>query len=196
MLRALAAESGDTVFFTVLHGHESICLSRDEGDFPIRNQLIKPGDRWPLGVGAGSCAILAALPDDTVADVLARNAALRAEKFPRCTDAAVLALVRDTRERGYCLQPGMVFEDSWADRRGRLRRQRGARGLDQHRGAALAPGPGAQRDAGQPADAGEQGADGADAPAGLSAGRVAAASAATRDLRRTGCRVLGNAVGR
>lgn len=114
MLRALASESGDTVFFTVLHGHESICLSRDEGDFPIRNQLIKPGDRWPLGVGAGSCAILAALPDDVVADVLARNAALRAEKFPRCTDASVLALVRDTRERGYCLQPGMVFEESWA----------------------------------------------------------------------------------
>ncbi len=114
MLRTLASESGDTVFFTVLHGHESICLSRDEGDFPIRNQLIKPGDRWPLGVGAGSCAILAALPDDTVADVLARNAALRAGKFPRCTDASVRSLVRDTRERGYCLQPGMVFEDSWA----------------------------------------------------------------------------------
>ena len=74
----------------------------------------EPGDRWPLGVGAGSCAILAALPDETVADVLARNAALRAEKYPRCTDASVLALVRDTRERGYCLQPGMVFEDSWA----------------------------------------------------------------------------------
>lgn len=31
MLRALAAETGDTVFFTVL------------------SQLIKPGDRWPLG---------------------------------------------------------------------------------------------------------------------------------------------------
>ena len=114
MLRALAAESGDTVFFTVLHGHESICLSRDEGDFPIRNQLIKPGDRWPLGVGAGSCAMLAALPDETIADVLARNTALRAAKFPRCTDSSVRALVRDTRDRGYCLQPGMVFEDSWA----------------------------------------------------------------------------------
>ena len=114
MLRALASDSGDTVFFTVLHGHESICLSRDEGDFPIRNQLIKPGDRWPLGVGAGSAAILAALPDDTVADVLSRNAAIRAGKFPRCTDAAIRALVRDTRDRGYCLQPGMVFEDSWA----------------------------------------------------------------------------------
>jgi DNA-binding IclR family transcriptional regulator len=114
VLRTLATESGDTVFFTVLHGHESICLSRDEGDFPIRNQLIKPGDRWPLGVGAGSCAMLAALPDETIADALTRNAALRGERFPRCTDAALRALVRDTRERGYCLQPGMVFEDSWA----------------------------------------------------------------------------------
>ena len=55
-LRALAEASGDTVFFAVLHGYESICLSRHEGDFPIRNQLIKPGDRWPLGeIGRASC---------------------------------------------------------------------------------------------------------------------------------------------
>lgn len=113
-LRALASETGDTVFFTVLHGYESICLSRDEGDFPIRNQLIKPGDCWPLGVGAGSCAMLAAFADDEVADVLARNASLRGERFPRCTDAVILRLVRDTRERGYCLQPGLVVADSWA----------------------------------------------------------------------------------
>jgi len=113
-LRALAAETGDTVFFSVLHGYESICLSREEGDFPIRNQLVKPGDRYPLGVGGGSCALLAALADDEVADVLARNAALRAERFPRCTDDALIALVRDTRGRGYCVQPGLVIADSWA----------------------------------------------------------------------------------
>jgi DNA-binding IclR family transcriptional regulator len=114
MLRALAAETGDTVFFTVLHGYESICLSRDEGDFPIRNQLIKAGDRWPLGVSAGACAILAALSDEEVDDVLMRSAALRAERFPRCTDSAIKALVLKTRELGYCLQPGLVIEDSWA----------------------------------------------------------------------------------
>ena len=89
-------------------------LGADMESGTLAHWLIKPGDRWPLGIGAGSCAILAALPDETVADVLARNAALRAEKFPRCTDAAIRALVRDTRERGYCLQPGLVFEDSWA----------------------------------------------------------------------------------
>ena len=113
-LRALAAESGDTVFFAVLHGIESICLSRDEGDFPIRNQLVKPGDRFPLGVGAGSCATLAALSDEDITDILARNAAVRAAQYPRCTDAAILDVVRATRAQGYCLNPGLVLESSWA----------------------------------------------------------------------------------
>ncbi len=113
-LRALAAESGDTVFFTVLHGYESICLSRDEGDFPIRNQLIKPGDRWPLGVGAGACAMLAAMSDTEIDDVLRLNAPLRAARFPRCTDDEIRRLVASTRELGYCMQPGLVLEDSWA----------------------------------------------------------------------------------
>lgn len=113
-LRALALESGDTVFFTVLHGIESICLSRWEGDFPIRNQLVKAGDRWPLGVGAGSCAMLAALSDDTIDNILARNAEQRAARFPGCTDAAIRRLIKETRVLGYCLNPGLVLESSWA----------------------------------------------------------------------------------
>ena len=113
-LRKLALESGDTVFFTVLHGYESICLSRNEGDFPIRNQIIKPGDRWPLGVGAGACAMLAALSDTEVDDVLTRNAALRGQSFARCTDDAIWQLIRETRDKGYCVQPGLIIEGSWA----------------------------------------------------------------------------------
>ena len=113
-LRMLALETGDTVFFTILHGYESICLSRNEGDFPIRNQLIKPGDRWPLGVGAGACAILAALPDTAIDDVLIRNAAQRIKHFPRCTDEAIWQLIQETRSKGYCVQPGLIIEGSWA----------------------------------------------------------------------------------
>ena len=113
-LRALALESGDTVFFTVLHGIESICLSRSEGDFPIRNQLVKAGDRWPLGVGAGSCAMLAAMSDDDIGRILARNAAMRAERYPGCTDSAIQRLIHETRSQGYCLNPGLVLESSWA----------------------------------------------------------------------------------
>ena len=113
-LGALALESGDTVFFTVLHGIESICLSRSEGDFPIRNQLVKAGDRWPLGVGAGSCAMLAAMSDDDIGRILARNTAMRAQRYPGCTDSAIQRLIQETRSQGYCLNPGLVLESSWA----------------------------------------------------------------------------------
>ncbi len=114
LMNALALESGDTLFFTVLHGDESICLSRAEGDFPIRNQLVKAGDRWPLGVGAGSCAMLAALSDADIDAILARNAEQRLAHYPRCTDAAIRQLIQETRAQGYCLNPGLVLESSWA----------------------------------------------------------------------------------
>jgi DNA-binding IclR family transcriptional regulator len=113
-LRTLAAETEDTVFFSVLHGYETICLSRDEGDFPIRNQLLKPGDRVPLGVGAGGCALLAAFGDAEVAEVLAHTRAARTLRYPRCTDAALWQMIRETRERGWCVLPGLLLPDSWA----------------------------------------------------------------------------------
>ncbi|MFT3720203.1 IclR family transcriptional regulator [Pseudorhodoferax sp.] len=113
-LRGLANESGDTVFFSVLHGCETICLSRDEGYFPIKNQLVKAGDRWPLGVGAGAAALLAALSDDEIEDALRRTAPVRSTQFPRCTDQAIRRLIQETRENGYCINPGLVLEDSWA----------------------------------------------------------------------------------
>ena len=114
MLQTLALETGDTVFFTLLHEKETICLSRDEGGFPIRNQLVKPGDRWPLGVGAGSCAILAAQTDEFIQEVLSSTQLFRSKKYPRCTDETIAQLIAQTRAVGYCVQPGLVAEEQWA----------------------------------------------------------------------------------
>lgn len=113
-LKELAAFSGDTVFFSVRHGYEAICLSRDEGDFPIRNQALKSGDRFPLGVGAGATALLAALSDEEIADALVRNAGMLSSRYPRCEPKTIWRLVHETREQGYSLNPGLVTEGSWA----------------------------------------------------------------------------------
>ncbi len=113
-LTELARLSGDTVFFSVRHGYEAICLSRHEGDFPIRNQVLKSGDRFPLGVGAGSLALLAALPDGEIDEALDRNAPVLAARYPRCDRATIWKLVRETREQGYSFNPGLVIEGSWA----------------------------------------------------------------------------------
>lgn len=58
--------------------------------------------------------MLAAQTDDEIDEVLRFNADQRREKFPLCTDEKILALIKQTRDLGYCLQPGLVIEDSWA----------------------------------------------------------------------------------
>lgn len=113
-LRALALESGDWVYFSVPHGFESICLSREEGDIPIPMAALKAGDRTPLGVGAGGLAILAALPDAEVDEALAYNAVSINRDYPRCGVNVIRRLLKETREQGYSVIPGLIVEDYWA----------------------------------------------------------------------------------
>lgn len=59
----LAGLSGDTALLSVRSGVESVCVDRQVGSFPIRANYLTVGSRRPLGVGAGSMALLAFLPD-------------------------------------------------------------------------------------------------------------------------------------
>src|SRR5215213_1047186 len=75
----LSQETGDTAFLSVPRGGYSICVHREEGPYPIRVHALHAGDRHPLGVGAGSLALLSALPDHEVEEVLAANADILAD---------------------------------------------------------------------------------------------------------------------
>ncbi|EFV86685.1 hypothetical protein HMPREF0005_05718, partial [Achromobacter xylosoxidans C54] len=68
----LAQSTGDTSFLSVRSGHEAVCVDRKTGDFPIKILTLEVGHRRPLGVGAGSLALLAFLPNDDIERVLAR----------------------------------------------------------------------------------------------------------------------------
>lgn len=113
-LRSFALETGDWVFFSVMQGFESICLSRETGDIPYPATAVKVGDRHPLGVGAGALAMLAALPDDEVDLALAHNAEVIRKKYPRSPPDVIRQLVRETREKGYCVIPGIIVPGYWA----------------------------------------------------------------------------------
>ncbi len=113
-LRALALETGDWVFFSVVQGFEAICISRETGDMPIPPDALRLGDRHPLGVGAGGLAILAALPDDEVDVALRVNGRFIDEHFQRSSVAVIRQLVAQTRERGYAVIPGIVAPGYWA----------------------------------------------------------------------------------
>ena len=113
-LTDLAAFSGDSTFLSVRRDAFSVCIHKEEGAFPIRTHALQVGYRHPLGVGAGSLAMLAALPDSESAEMLTRNAAVLERDFPACAPARLEPLVADTRARGYSLNPGLVLQNSWA----------------------------------------------------------------------------------
>ena len=112
-LSRLAQQTGDAAFLSVRRGFSALCLHREEGTYPIRTYALMTGRLHPLGVGAGSLAMLAALPDAEVEATLAANAARLQADYPGLPPAQIRARVVETRAQGYALNPGLVFPDSW-----------------------------------------------------------------------------------
>ena len=112
-LRRLSGETRDTSFLTVRRETYAICLHREEGNYPVRTHALQTGDQHPLGVGAGSLAMLAALLDDDVDRIIAANAAVLLERYPGFAPEALRADIAETRLRGFSLNPGRLVASSW-----------------------------------------------------------------------------------
>lgn len=112
-LRRLSGETQDTSFLTVRRETYAICLHREEGTYPVRTHALQSGDQHPLGVGAGSLALLAALPDEDVDRIIAANAAALLMRYPGFAPDAIRADIVATRERGFSLNPGRLVASSW-----------------------------------------------------------------------------------
>lgn len=106
----LAEETGDTVYLSLRAGDSALCVARQTGSFPIRTLTLEVGDYRPLGLGAGSLALLAALPDAEVEQVIARN---RDKLAPHANfdPANLRAMVRQTREQGHSLNDGKMLPE-------------------------------------------------------------------------------------
>lgn len=110
LLRGLADELQDTVYFHQRRGDDAICLGRAEGSFPVKTLTLMVGDRRPLGAGSGSLAIAAGLPDEEIE----RFAGRRPEAYApyRLTLDVLRSDIALTREQGFAINvdrliPGM-----------------------------------------------------------------------------------------
>ncbi|WP_425287433.1 IclR family transcriptional regulator [Paramesorhizobium deserti] len=112
VLLRLATTLSDTIFFLVRNGYDAVCLDRVEGPFPIRSFTGDIGGKVPLGLGQGSLAILAHLPEAEQEEVIRFN-------IPRLIDrgfldeAGLRAAIARAREQGWVnlntgLIPGMA----------------------------------------------------------------------------------------
>jgi len=111
-LRRLAAISEDSSFLCLLSGNDVVCVHREEGSHPIRTHVMQAGLRYPLGVGSFGPVILAAMDDADVERILTANR--RAiESYEQYSVERVRQFVKAARVKGYCLNPGLVYPESY-----------------------------------------------------------------------------------
>ncbi|MDO7899478.1 IclR family transcriptional regulator [Pseudomonas citrulli] len=99
MLR-LSASLGDSLFLLARSGFDAICLDRSEGPFPIRTFTGDIGGRVALGVGQGSLAILAFLPEEE-RDTVIRYNLPRLKDFHLYDEVFLRSEVDNVRAQGY-----------------------------------------------------------------------------------------------
>ncbi|MDN5745718.1 MAG: IclR family transcriptional regulator, partial [Nocardioidaceae bacterium] len=112
IVRRLAAETGESAFFSARRGDETVCVLREDGRFPIRSHVLHEGIRVPLGVASAGLAVLALLPERERESYLS-TADLAAEFGADHGPEPLTERVRATRERGFAVNPGLIVEGSW-----------------------------------------------------------------------------------
>ncbi|SEO41895.1 DNA-binding transcriptional regulator, IclR family [Salinihabitans flavidus] len=103
----LAAATEDTVYLSVREGDQALCVDRCTGKFPIRTLTLDVGDRRPLGVGAGSLALLAFQPEDDIDRILRDDHAAR-QGFDGFGEDSLREMVRATQRDGYAFNGGRI----------------------------------------------------------------------------------------
>jgi DNA-binding IclR family transcriptional regulator len=112
-LRRLAEATGESAFFSIRRGSETVCLLREEGSFPVRSFVLHEGVRFPLGVASAGTAIMAFLPEAEQEELL-KGWVEHAGAFAGAhTEERVRANLAQTRLAGYSVNPGLVLEGSW-----------------------------------------------------------------------------------
>lgn len=111
-VRRLATESGESAFFSVRRGGETICLIREDGSFPIRSHVLYEGIRFPLGVASGGIALLA-FTSDAERQTYLDQSDLSKMYGPQHARSALQRRIEQARQLGYAVNPGLIVEGSW-----------------------------------------------------------------------------------
>lgn len=96
----LAQRTQDTVYLHLRSGLQSLCIDREEGSFPVKTFTYSVGTHRPLGIGSASLAILAALPEEEIDDILRVNGAYE-RHFPSYDPQRIRMEIEQTRRDGF-----------------------------------------------------------------------------------------------
>lgn len=110
-LQALSDQTGESAFYSVRRGDESVCLVCVEGSFPLRSHVLHQGIRFPLGVASAGLAILAFLPESESTAYL-ESVDLAHDYGEAHGEASLRARLATARRLGYAVNPGLIVKGS------------------------------------------------------------------------------------
>ncbi|CAM3988183.1 IclR family transcriptional regulator [Bordetella muralis] len=106
----LARRFGDTVILSLPMGWESVCVDLCFGDYPIRANYLQVGSRRPLGVGAGSLALLSTLGEIETQAVMPMVRQRLTAKYPRFPESDLITATQRARGLGHAMLLDVVVE--------------------------------------------------------------------------------------
>ena len=112
-LERISAQTDDVAFLQIRSGTEALCIDRVDGSFSIRPMSLQIGGRRPLGVGAGSLALLAALEDPEIERIISANEHALHD-YPRFTPGHLRFKIDETRRQGFSFIGGDVVPEMCA----------------------------------------------------------------------------------
>lgn len=111
VLEHVSKSTQETAYLVARSGNDSLCIDRVLGSFPIQVLTFEIGQRRPLGIGAGSVAILASLPQDELERIIADNAE-RYRVYRGRTPEDIWESVKNAQKKGYGMSIKNVTEDT------------------------------------------------------------------------------------
>ncbi|HWE20708.1 MAG TPA: IclR family transcriptional regulator [Hyphomicrobiaceae bacterium] len=109
LLDQLAQRTGETAYLMLRRGDEVLCIARAEGAAPIRTLLIDVGAHRPIGATIAGVAMLAALDDEEIDEVLKRTATAMS-RHRNATAEFVRKHVASVRRTGFCTSKAVLIE--------------------------------------------------------------------------------------
>ncbi len=138
-LAETATITGETAFLSVPFGDEALCVDAAGDTTALSANTLKVGARRPLGVGAGSAALLAALPEAECDRYIAANTEVYS-RYGELNAAEVRRLVRHWREHRWLINVSIIIPEVGAiavavfDKSGQLRAALSVAALQSHLG--------------------------------------------------------------
>ena len=113
IVRSLAVRTEESAFLSVRRGDETVCLLREEGSFPIRSFVLARGRPVPARrrVGGPGDPRVPARPTMWT-HISSATPSSRASGARRTASSALRTRLRETQDRGYALNPGLIVEGS------------------------------------------------------------------------------------